>query len=192
MVRKVPMYTCVITMGITLIPFVQDMFTSPGSVLKQTILGFLPVPNATIDSTSMVGKATSIMVILLAGANLAQTYQNYHSITAEPPTLTLYAEDLKTRNRAQMLFVGAFKLIVFPLLGILIMYPCYTLGLVADPVLVFVMMMQFVTPSSLTLMIICNLFGYQEKLMSRLLVIQYAMGAVTMTVVIASTLYLLS
>jgi len=64
-VQRFPMYVCIVTIILALIPYTKRILTSENSLLKETF----------VDSMASAGTATYVMILLSAGANLAVTYQ---------------------------------------------------------------------------------------------------------------------
>lgn len=60
-------------------------------------------------------------------------------------------------KRVDLVALSIFKLIAFPFIGIILIYPLYSRGYIGDPVLAFILLMQFAAPVDPQLIIICNL-----------------------------------
>lgn len=85
-------------------------------------------------------------------------------------------------------FYGAsvVKLIIFPVIGFGVMYFCFSVtSFVSDPVLCFVLFLQFATPTALNLVIISTVHKNKEQETAKFMLIQYIISTLTLTICVA-------
>ncbi len=116
-----------------------------------------------------MGKCVPIFVILTLGLNLS---------------LSLSEKD-ENEDRINSHIIAAIlisKAIISPAIGFLFVYVLgYYQGLLTDKLQTFLLLTNFCTPTAINMITIAIINKFQINNLSRILVFQYAMGAVTVT-----------
>ena len=80
------------------------------------------------------------MMIIILGANL-----------------TLYRLEATELSMGTILFTSAFRLLIYPLIGIGIIYGSKLAGLLIDPMMELVLLLMYATPSAYNLLIMAQI-----------------------------------
>lgn len=87
--------------------------------------------------------------------------------------------------------VAAFRMIIFPAIGLGIIYGLFKAGAIVDPILAFTLMLIYATPPANNLMVMANLHHNLESDLARSLLITYVSSIVTLTLYTALFLFMI-
>ena len=159
------MITSIVAIVVASIPYVNELFRDKDSLLFKTIT----------STSSFIGTANYIMMIILLGANL--------SIFKKEKT----AIPIKIHW-----FLTLFRLVLFPLVGIGILYfGLHKTGILEDSMMVFVLLLTYATPPANNLMIMATMNQNHEADMATNLFMGYMSSIFTLTLYVALFLYLI-
>ncbi|KAL7612065.1 hypothetical protein Lser_V15G07063 [Lactuca serriola] len=133
--------------------------------MRRLLIGTTAPLRVIQDSASLVGDAAIPTMTLILGANLLK--------------------GLKGSSRVSLpivLGIVAVRLVLLPLFGILIVKGALYVGLVhADPLYLFVLLLQFALPPAMNIGTITQLFGVGESECSVIMLWAYGLASVTLT-----------
>ncbi|XP_023767413.1 protein PIN-LIKES 3 isoform X3 [Lactuca sativa] len=134
--------------------------------LRRLLIGTTAPLHVIQDSASLIGDAAIPTMTLILGANLLR--------------------GLKGSSRVSLPIVFgivAVRLVLLPIIGIFIVKGAIYLGLVhADPLYVYVLLLQFAVPPSMNIGTITQLFGAGESECSVIMMWSYGLASVSLTV----------
>ncbi|XP_023767408.1 protein PIN-LIKES 3 isoform X3 [Lactuca sativa] len=133
--------------------------------MRRLLIGTTAPLRVIQDSASLIGDAAIPTMTLILGANLLK--------------------GLKGSSRVSLpivLGIVAVRLVLLPLFGILIVKGALYVGLVhADPLYLFVLLLQFALPPAMNIGTITQLFGVGESECSVIMLWAYGLASVTLT-----------
>jgi hypothetical protein len=138
-----PIIWSLVSIGLACIPWVKSIVMP-----SQSFLEFL-----LIDSAISFGKAAPFVMLFNAGINLGWSL-------VQNPLKDSSDNDVKPMKKWKAVVLTGIRLLVMPCIGIGILYPLYRYGLIIDPILLLILLLQFTTPPCLNLLIICNQHHY--------------------------------
>jgi len=151
--------------GITIgcVPFLRNLFVAQGAPLR-----------VLFETGEMIGAPAIPCALLILGANLA--------------------DRPKADERAALstiLAVAWGRLILLPLIGCLVTLGLWHWGVIPrDPMLALVLMIEASVPSATNLVVMCQLHGRGEAVISRILVSSYLLAVPLMTAFVALFLWI--
>ena len=102
----------------------------------------------------------------------------------------LNKETRKKMVKSAALICGA-RLVLVPLLnGAAVLGLEYLMGRPLERVMKFILLVEGATPTAMTLMNICSMYGRGEKVVTTALLLQYVFSSITLTFFVGLTLYI--
>ena len=160
-----PVLTSLLAITVASIPWVNELFRNKDSIIFKTIT----------STSSFIGTANYIMMIILLGANLS-----------------IFKKEKTALSMKVHWFITLFRLIFYPLIGIGILYlGLHKTGALPDEMMIFVLLLTFATPPANNLMIMATMNQNHEADMATNLFMGYMTSIFTLTLYVALFLYLI-
>jgi predicted permease len=169
---NVPIVISLVSILLCYISPVRDAFIIPGSILNKTILSV----------NKIISRGYNIMVMLILGLNIAN--------------LLFEKEDKKKYKEPEIsnwkLGITTFmKLFIHPMVGTPVLLYLYHTGFFTDGVLIFLYLFMLAAPNAINIIVVCSIKNTREKATAMMIMVQYIVSIVTLTLGIAYFLYIL-
>jgi predicted permease len=171
---NVPIVISILSIVLCYITPVREAFIVPGSLLNKTLLSV----------NSIISRGYNLMVILILGLNIAN--------------LLLEKDDKKKKYKEPEIsswklgFTTFMKLFVHPLVGTPVLLYLFHTGFMTDGVLVFLYLFMLAAPNAINIIVVCSIKNTREKATAMMIMVQYIVSVVTLTLGIAYFLYILT
>ena len=106
--------------------------------------------------------------------------------------LSLYRLESTELSMKSLIFTSAFRMIIYPLIGIAIVFGSKLGGLIIDPMMEFVLLLMYATPPANQLLVMAQIHKNLEADFSKALLITYLASILTLTMYTALFLYLIT
>ena len=170
---NVPIVISVLSIIVCYITPLRMAFITPGAILNKTI----------ISVNSIIARGYNLMVILILGLNIANLLLDDNKKKAyKEPEMSQWKLSLTT----------FMKLFIHPLVGTPILLYFYYSGFMEDGVLVFLYLFMSAAPNAINIIVVCSIKDTREKATAMMIMIQYIVSIVTLTLAIAYFLYILT
>ncbi len=165
-----PIIICGVSLFITMIPPLQNFLIKPGGIMVSSL----------ISVNNMIGKSYGCLVMMMLGISLAKCI-NFGN---ESETKSFF----KTKD---LIIMSLIKLIVIPLISFPFIIYIFKNILHADDVMLFLFLFMALAPSAINMIVICTVKGAYEDDIAMLMVIQYAISIITLTLGTTIIIYLI-
>eukprot|EP01016_Furgasonia_blochmanni_P009651 TRINITY_DN14007_c0_g1_i1.p1 TRINITY_DN14007_c0_g1~~TRINITY_DN14007_c0_g1_i1.p1 ORF type:complete len:219 (-),score=41.68 TRINITY_DN14007_c0_g1_i1:144-743(-) len=153
-----PLYAALIGFMLCAIPPLRNILINPNSFIKQTVM----------HSIAMCGRVVTPVVLFILGG----------SLTAADST------GAKMSGRT-IGYITLIRLVLMPIAGVLTILAFYHLGFLKDPMLMFVIIITYATPSAINLLVISTQYQPDKtKDIAKTLVTGYVLNIMTLPIVI--------
>ena len=169
-VINMPIIICGVSLFITMIPPLQNFLIKPGGIMVSSL----------ISVNNMIGKSYGCLVMMMLGISLAKCI-NFGN---ESETKSFF----KTKD---LIIMSLIKLIVIPLISFPFIIYIFKNILHADDVMLFLFLFMALAPSAINMIVICTVKGAYEDDIAMLMVIQYAISIITLTLGTTIIIYLI-
>jgi len=169
-----PVLFCIISLIIGLTP-IRDLF------FQSKISIFYPNPPLrwVISATKTVGVCFAPISVLMLGSNIVHAAKHK-------------SDSLSPKLLGAIFFV---RLLILPaFVGLFLIYYIFhtKLGVMTDPAMVFVLLIQTITPPAISLGVMCAVQHFMLEEMARALFVLYSLGMATMPVFLFAVLALMT
>jgi predicted permease len=134
-----------------------------------------------ISVNEITARSYNVMVILILGLNIANLLKSDPKASYKDTDITTYKLSVTT----------VMKLFVHPLIGAPILMYLKGSGFFQDGVLIFVYLFMLAAPNAINIIVVCSVKNAGERATSKMIMVQYVVAIVTLTLGIALFLYIL-
>ena len=169
-VINMPIIICGVSLFITMIPPFQNFLIKPGGIMNSSL----------ISVNNMIGKSYGCLVMMMLGISLSKCI----NFGEEPKTKSFF----KTKD---LIIMSLIKLIVIPLISFPFIIYIFKYILKADDVMLFLYLFMALAPSAINMIVICTVKGAYEDDIAMLMVIQYSISIITLTLGTTAIIYII-
>jgi predicted permease len=173
---NLPIIVGIFSLLICLNSNVRNLFIENGSILNNTLF----------NAHRNIAGSFTFFVLFALGNNIESTvFSNSNSKVLHKKC----SEDNQTKpNYRKYLILSILKLVLTPLIGTPLILLFKKFNLVLDPVLLYILLIPLASPIAINLVVICNYKMVWEEFISILILFNYSIGIITVT--ISNTIFL--
>jgi len=167
---NVPLISCIITLFITMFPSFQNMFNDPAGILNSSL----------VSVNIMVSKSYGFLVIFMLGITLYNTLSN--------------SSENNNKNFLKgwfLILVTLIKLVIMPLIAFPIIIYIFKYLIKGDDIMLFLFLFMAQAPSAINMVVICTLKNAYEETLSMMMVAQYCISIISLTIGTSLVLYII-
>ncbi len=169
-VINMPIIICGVSLFITMIPPLQNFLIKPGGLMNSSL----------ISVNNMIGRSYGCLVMMMLGISLSKCIN--------------FGEEAKTKSffkTKDLIIMSLIKLIVIPIISFPFIIYIFKYFLKADDVMLFLFLFMALAPSAINMIVICTVKGAYEDDIAMLMVIQYAISIITLTLGTTIIIYII-
>ena len=169
-VINMPIIICGVSLFITMIPPFQNFLIKPGGLMNSSL----------ISVNNMIGRSYGCLVMMMLGISLSKCIN--------------FGEEAKTKSffkTKDLIIMSLIKLIVIPIISFPFIIYIFKYFLKADDVMLFLFLFMALAPSAINMIVICTVKGAYEDDIAMLMVIQYSISIITLTLGTTAVIYII-
>ncbi len=169
-VINMPIIICGVSLFITMIPPLQNFLIKPGGLMNSSL----------ISVNNMIGRSYGCLVMMMLGISLSKCIN--------------FGEEAKTKSffkTKDLIIMSLIKLIVIHIISFPFIIYIFKYFLKADDVMLFLFLFMALAPSAINMIVICTVKGAYEDDIAMLMVIQYAISIITLTLGTTAVIYII-
>ncbi len=167
---NVPIIACICTLFITMFPSFQSYFNDPSGILNSSI----------VSVNIMVSKSYGFLVIFMLGITLYNTLSN--------------SSENDNKNFLKgwyLILVTLIKLVLMPFIAFPIIIYVFKYLFKIDDIMLFLFLFMAQAPSAINMVVICTLKNAYEETLSMMMVSQYCIAVISLTIGTSLILYII-
>ena len=153
-----------------MIPPFQNFLIKPGGLMNSSL----------ISVNNMIGRSYGCLVMMMLGISLSKCIN--------------FGEEAKTKSffkTKDLIIMSLIKLIVIPIISFPFIIYIFKYILKADDVMLFLYLFMALAPSAINMIVICTVKGAYEDDIAMLMVIQYSISIITLTLGTTAVIYII-